>query len=142
MTDLHLDTAAGVLRFCELRRAEMATEFLRVGRWERRGFSFSGYVFATHAIDKPPTKAAALKDGLDAWKPGAKLAHVEAFGVELPAWMADVLQPRDITAFWGTAIRHYVQLTRAIGTLILSETWTVSAGHEGQSAEEGARRLA
>jgi hypothetical protein len=43
---IDLSTTAGVLRFCELRRAEMVRCFERLGRFEMNEFSFGAYVFA------------------------------------------------------------------------------------------------
>lgn len=121
MTDRHLDTSAGVLRFCELRRREMAEQFMKDGRFEVRGHSFGGYVFATHAIRVPKDRGGPI----DAWKVGPKLDHVEAIPIYLPEWCDAVMEARQLTSFWAMAIKSYVKLTRAIGTLIMSETWQV-----------------
>lgn len=124
MTDRHLDTSAGVLRFCELRRREMADHFRHHGRFEVNGYSFTGYVFATHDIRAPRDPE---RSHPDQWKTGPKFDHVQALTLRLPEVIGMVVPNSQITLLWSRVIREYSKLTRAIGTLILSETWLVHA---------------
>ncbi len=124
MTDRHLDTSAGVLRFCELRRREMAESFRQHGRFEVNGYSFTGYVFATHDIRAPRD---ARRSHPDEWKTGPKLGHVLAFPLRMPEFLGQVVPNSQITLLWSRVIREYTKLTRAIGTLIMSEAWHVFA---------------
>jgi hypothetical protein len=131
MTDRHLDTSAGVLRFCELRRREMAEGFTREGRFEVRGQSFAGYVFATHEVGSPPSRGAPI----EAWKVGAKRAHVEAIPVYLPEWAGALIEPHQATELFSQCVRQYTRLTRAIGTLVMSEIWTVRLEGDREQAK-------
>jgi hypothetical protein len=122
MTDRHLDTKAGVLRFCELRRREMAEAFMQEGRFDVNGYSFTGYVFATHEIRTPRNPE---RSHIDEWKTGPKLDHVRGLGLRMPAALGMVVPDSQITLLWSRVIREYTKLTRAIGTVIMSETWLV-----------------
>jgi hypothetical protein len=120
VTSLDLSTEAGVLRFCELRRAEMVGCFERLGRFESNKFSFCGYVFATHAVEVPADWA-----DLDGWKTGAKLARIAAERVRLPAKLHGVVPEAQETALFAITTRRFAKLTRAIGVLLMTEMWHV-----------------
>lgn len=119
---LDLSTSAGVLRFCELRRAEMVACFERLGRYESNGFACGAYVFATHDLLRP-SKAA----GIDDWRTGKRLAAVEAALCRLPSVLFDVLPPRQHTTLFGNTLRAYAKITRAIGSLVMMEMWSARA---------------
>jgi hypothetical protein len=120
VTPLDLSTRAGVLRFCELRRAEMVGCFERLGRFESNGFSFCGYVFATHAVKVPADPI-----DLDGWKTGAKLDRVTAERVRMPAALHGVIPAAQETAIFSMATRQFAKLSRSIGTLVMTEMWHV-----------------
>lgn len=130
---MNLETKQDVLRFCELRRAEMVRCFERLGRFECNGYSFGAYVFATHAMQTPadPTQ-------LDDYKPGRKLGRVEAQLCRLPPLIYDLLPPEQHTAVFGHVVKAFAKVTRSVGALLMSETWHVSyAGKAaGKSPEE------
>lgn len=130
MTGLDLSTKAGVLRFCELRRAEMVGCFRELGRFESNRFSFCGYVFATHAIKVPPDPA-----DLDGWKTGAKLPRVAAERVRMPAALHGVIPEAQETALFSVATRQFAKLSRAVGALVMSEMWSLAT----ESREERGR---
>lgn len=117
---LDLSTRAGVLRFCELRRAEMVGCFHELGRYEVNGFSFGGYVFATHAMVVPKDPR-----GIDDWKTGAKLNRVTAERLSMPAGLHGVLPPERETEVFSFTARRYSKLTRAIGSVVMTEVWSV-----------------
>lgn len=123
MTSLDLSTKAGVLRFCELRRAEMVRCFERLGRFEMNEFSFGAYVFATHAI-AAPTKPGASPDD---WKTGRKLDHVTAETCRLPKVVFDMLPRQKHTELFSYTLRAYAKITRATGTVFMTEMWHATA---------------
>jgi hypothetical protein len=115
---MNLDTKPGVLRFCEQQQREMVRCFERLGRYE--GGKAHG-------------------KGLDlaGWKTGQKLDQVSALPCQLPRWVEGVVPHRQHTVLFGETLRSYAKLTRAIGTLIMSETWHLhTVGEPGKSAEE------
>jgi hypothetical protein len=122
---IDLSTKAGVLRFCELRRAEMVGCFERLGRFEMNGYSFGGYVFATHDVNS------------DGWKTGAKLDRVNAELCRMPKALIDQIPPGRQTEVFAHVMREFTKLTRAIGTVVMTEMWHVTMpGKPGKSAEE------
>jgi hypothetical protein len=127
---LDLTTRAGVLRFCELRRAEMAGQFREQGRYDVNGYSFAGYVFATHAL--APHQADPSNP-----KPGRKLERVAAELVTLPTYVADLFghDPTKIKDFYALAVRSFAKGTRAIGTLMMTEMWYVEARSQGRAPD-------
>jgi hypothetical protein len=126
---LDLSTPAGVLRFCELRRAEMVGCFERLGRFESNKFAFCGYVFATHAVKVPSDPS-----DLDGWKTGAKLDRVTAERVRLPAALHDVIPEAQESAVFSLATRQFAKLSRAIGALLMTEMWCVQKKTREQRA--------
>jgi hypothetical protein len=128
VTGLDLSTAAGALRFCELRRNEMVGAFEQQGRFEANGYSFDAWVFATHEVIGPD------KPGADpsAWKTGRKLAAVKAKQLTLPKWFESV-GPDLAKDIYSEALKGYAKLSRAIGTVFMTEMWMVS-----MTATEGA----
>lgn len=138
MTGLDLSTAAGVLRFAELRRAEMRNLFEARGRYECNGFSFGGFVFATHAIARPPGEPPG-EDPLEHWKTGRKLPAVGAEPVQLFTWVFDILPPEKHTQLFSHVVRSYAQMTRAIGSLMMTECWLAHATKVPGETREQAR---
>lgn len=108
---IDLTTAAGALRFAELRRAEMTGCFNRLGRYEVEGLSFCAFVFATHAINGTQT--------------GPKLARVEARQVVLPRAAQALVPPDQHADVFGTWLRSYAKVSRAIGVLVMNEQWQI-----------------
>lgn len=136
---MDLSTKAGVLRFCELRRAEMVGCWQTLGCWEVNGFSFGGYVFATHEAEMPtevPTDLSQLK-----WPTGAKLPKVTALPIRLPRAGLLMLPPEDATAFFAFSVQRYTEATRALGTLIMAESWQVHTA-EGEDPRAARERMA
>src|SRR5690606_13516949 len=124
VTDLDLSTKTGVLRFCELRRAEMVGCFATLGRYEANGFSFSAYLFATHEVISGAGGAAA-------WRTGPKLPRVTAELCCMPEDLHGVLPPEHETEAFAFTMREMAKLSRAIGTLVMTEMWHA----EGERAE-------
>lgn len=110
---IDLATKTGVLRFCELRRAEMVSCFEQLGRYERNGFSFDGFVFATF-------EPIIFDGGL---RSGKKLPAVEACHTVLPAAALTVLDPSEHTLVFGRMVSAFAKCAHAVGTLIMSEAW-------------------
>lgn len=117
-----LSTADGVLALCAETREEMANLFNQLGRFEINGYSFGGYVLATCDVGPVPDKPDATAAD---WTTGAKLDQITAFAVILPEWIGKLIPPEKHTEFFSHAVRRYAELTRAIGTLIMAETWYV-----------------
>jgi hypothetical protein len=106
-----LTTPEGVLKFCEERRAEMLARFAEKGRFESEsGFSFEAYAFMTHELDGSKT--------------GKKLDAPTAHLCTLPRSL-HALPPHLHTVLFGRVLGEFAELTRATGTLLLAETWTV-----------------
>ncbi len=108
-----------MLRFCELRRAEMAADFERVGRFEMNGYSFGGYVLATH--DVAALDASTLKPA--AWRTGARLPQVQAMCCRLPKIVGETMPWQDVTGFFGDTLKEFARATRARGVLFMTEGW-------------------
>lgn len=118
---IDLSTKAGVLRFCELRRAEMAADFERVGRFEMNGYSFGAYVLGTHAI--AALDASTWKP--EAWRTGARLPQVQAMRCQLPQIVGQTMPWQDVTGFFGYTLKHFARATRARGVVFMTEAWRV-----------------
>lgn len=120
---IDVTTEAGALRFCELRRAEMARVFEKKGTFAPNGFSLTGYVFLTHEV-KPP----ADPWDLSAWRTGPKLPAVHVERIEVPPAAARLMHDNgrdDLAApMLGQTMRHYCKLGRAVGAVIMTEEWT------------------
>jgi hypothetical protein len=135
-----LSTKAGVLAFAKRERERMASEFDRHGRFERRGFSFDAWVFATHAVDCDPGKS-----GVDAYTTGERLPVVTAARCSPPFLLATVSDPVIQKEGFAHVLREYSKITRAIGTLFMSEIWTSQivlpkeAGRDAFEKERAAR---
>jgi hypothetical protein len=114
---IDLSTKAGVMRFCELRRAEMAADFNRVGRYECNGFAYGGYVFAQHGLRGPPGLAP------EDWATGPKLPRITALPVTLPRIIGETMPWQQITSFFARTVREYSRATRATGVLFMTEAW-------------------
>jgi hypothetical protein len=126
---IDLSTKAGVLRFCENRRAEMVGCFDRLGQFESpSGFSFMGYAFATRRsthVFQPKMRT------------GPKLAKVEAVPMQIPKALQDIVPARQQTELFSRVVREFARATRAIGVVTMAEAWLVEAeGKQGQSVEE------
>lgn len=117
-----LSTAAGVLRFCEDKRAEMTRCFERVGRFEENGQAFCAYVFATHEV-KGPARAGHVDD----WKTGRKLERVSLYPCRLPSYGLERFGPVTQKNIFAQAINGLGKLSRALGYVLLSETWMATA---------------
>jgi hypothetical protein len=115
-----LSTPQGVLRFCEMRRAEMVRCFERIGRFEANGYAFCAYVFATHEAKAPAELTP------EAWKPGPKLARVEPTLCQLPDWVMDQFPPEVHTQILGKTLGFFAKVTRALGVVLMTEMWMVS----------------
>lgn len=129
MTSLDLTTKTGVLRFCELRRAEMVGCFATLGRYECNGFSFAAYLFATHEV---------ISGGADLpWRTGPKLPRVTAEECRMPESLHGILAPEQETEAFAFTLREMAKMSRAIGSLVMTEMWHVVVQRkEGQSASE------
>lgn len=122
---IDLSTKAGVLRFCELRRAEMVGCLRKLGRFESNGHSFSGYAFMRHEISVDVSRAS---KGLDAvFRTGPKLDRVEALPLNLPPEEdlpeAFVFEKR--TSWFGAVIQAFAKAGKADGVLVFGEGWFV-----------------
>lgn len=140
MSGIDLSTKAGVLRFCELGRAEMVGCFERLGRFEMNGYSFGAYVFATHGIKVPATP----DDRVDPsnWQTGGKLPRVAADLCRLPKVITDLIPPEQHTQLFAHVMRSYSRITKALGTLVMTEMWHANmTPADGQSPEEARAQL-
>jgi hypothetical protein len=113
VSGLDLSTAAGALRFCELRRAEMVACWHRLGRFEVNGFSFCGWAFNTHEI----LTASKMSD----WRTGKRLPATTATLMRMPAEVVDLVHPSRLTQFYAA----FARLGKAVGTVIMTEMWHV-----------------
>jgi hypothetical protein len=118
---LDLSTAAGALRFAELRREEMTRCFERLGRFEANSYSVCGYVFATHDLA-----------GVD--ETGPKLPRVQARLCELPRAVHVLIPGENQSALFGEWVRAIAKVTRAVGVLTMAEVWSVVATEEERAA--------
>ena len=119
---IDLSTKAGVLRFCELRRAEMVGCFRQRGRFESKtGHSFAGYAFMRHAVsDIDLTTAPEIK-----FTRGPKLPRITAMPLNLPPEEA---LPTEFTfnhrtRFFGETIRAFARAGKAEGVIMMGEAW-------------------
>lgn len=118
-----LSTAAGVLRFCEDKRAEMVRCFERVGRFEENGQSFCAYLFATHEV-----KVAPRPRKPEDWKTGPRLERVSIIPCRLPSDDAvERLGPGTQKDLFASVVNGLGKLSRALGYVLLSETWMKTA---------------
>lgn len=113
---IDLSTKAGVMRFCELRRAEMIGCFEKLGRFESNGYAFGGFVFATHEMGRLTSNGA---------ETGKRLPAITARSIDIPEGMLDLLSDpaREGTLFWAKMIRAYARATRARGVVQMTEAW-------------------
>lgn len=129
---MDVSTRAGVLRFCELRREEMARCFERVGRFEVEGMAFCAYVFATHEVDRRNPLMGTT---------GKKLPAPMAHRCVMPAFAAAAIDARNHTEAFSVVVRSLCKLTRATGTVLMSEMWlahvTAPQGTPWQEARKG-----
>lgn len=114
-----LSTRAGALAFAQRERERMTSLFDKHGRFERRGFSFDAWVFATHAVDCDPSRS-----GVDAYVTGARLPTVTAVRCSPPILLAVIPDPTVAKDGYAHVVREFTKITRAIGTLFMSEIWT------------------
>jgi hypothetical protein len=119
VTSVDLSTRAGALAFARRERERMVAEWDKHGRFERRGFSFDAWVFATHAVDRDPSRS-----GVEAYATGARLPAVAAVRCSPPLLLAAIDDPAVAKEGYAHVIREYAKTTRAIGTLFMSEIWT------------------
>jgi hypothetical protein len=131
VTGVDLATVTGVLRFCELRRAEMTRCFERLGRFESDGNSFGAFALLTHHPRWP--LAPASRDG---WGTGKKMAGVTAVPFTLPRVLAAVVPEDKQSKLFGEALRDLCKHGRAVGVVIMSEQWH---GRTSSEAERAAR---
>jgi hypothetical protein len=137
MTSIDLSTAAGALAFAKRERERMVAEFDKHGRFERRGFGFDAWVFATHGIDRDPNRF-----GVDAFTTGRRFPAVAAVRVSPPSLLAAIDDPVVAKEGYAHVIREHAKITRAIGTLFMSEIWTgtlTAPDPEAARRERGAR---
>ena len=118
-----LSSRAGVLRFCESKRAEMVRCFERVGRFEENGQSFFAYLFATHEVE---TRGARTPHE---WKTGAKMPQVKAVACRVPDTalikLLSAVDPNRIKDIYTYVLRMQGKLQRAIGYILMTEMWYV-----------------
>lgn len=124
MSGLDLATSAGVLRFCELRRAEMVRCFERLGRFEANGYSVGGYALITHDVTLPPADKRAEPT---AWRTGRRLPGVAPVHVQLPHAAREFLPPAQLSEVFGSAVRRYCKLGRAVGAIVMGEMWLATS---------------
>lgn len=119
-----LSTTAGMLRFCESKRAEMARCFERVGRFEENGQSFCAYLIATHEMVKPKNPR-----NVNDWATGARLSAPKAVLCSMPKGpLVDLLSevdPNGLKDAYAEALRIQGKLQRAIGYVFMTEMWMV-----------------
>jgi hypothetical protein len=126
-----LSTKSGVLAFAKRERERMSAEFDKSGRFERRGFAFDAWVFATHAIDHDPSRT-----GVDAFVRAGRLPAVTACRCSPPALLAVVDDPGMQKDGYAHVIAEYAKMTRAIGTLFMSEIWVGQANLPKEAKRE------
>lgn len=129
---IDVSTPAGVLAFAARKRAEMAADIARRGRFAMGGYAFGAWVFATHAVEGG--------EDIDHIKTGAPLGRPIAKPLSPPAGAADLLGPDRLTAVYGESLRRYAELSRASGALIVQEMWTACVGGVEGDALEAAER--
>lgn len=128
---IDLSTKAGVLRFCELRRAEMVGMLRKQGNFaSTSGHSFTGYAFMTHAVDGDLSRAS---EGLEkVFRTGRKLPRIEAFALNLPPEedLPETFVFKERTRFFGKVIRAFAKAGKAQGVLVFGEAWFVYQSRE------------
>ena len=132
-----LDTLAGILHFCDEQQKDMIRIWNQKGRFEANGYSFQGWVLATHM----PTGDRA--DPLN-WKPGTKLEGIKPMLCRLPQFVHLISPDGSNTDLFSCFLKHYARATAAVGTIVQGEAWMVTIGGEGEnlSKEEVYRRRA
>lgn len=118
---MNLAEETDVLAFCEQKRAEMAESFIRHGRYEVNGFSFSGYVFSTRRPPLPEENRG--EPDPSRWKPGPKLDAVTAGVIEAPAFCSVILPPEHHSRLFRHLCDEMVRATEAVGVLMMTEMW-------------------
>lgn len=136
MSGLDLSTKAGVLRFCELRRAEMVGCFERLGRFESNGFSFEGYLFAAHELVVPGDRA-----DLSGWKTGPRLSSVTARVCRMPEELHGLIPAEHETILFSRTLREMGKLTRAIGSVVMTEMWHATVDANERTLDEARSEL-
>ncbi len=144
-----LATEQGALAFCEEKRREMEAVFGDLGRFEMNGYSFGGYVFATHQVMPPegpqpygPSKPRTLEDVIECWRTGDLLPAPRAERCRLPSFVRLVIPDDQHTAFFGRAIRALSDKSRAVGVVVMGEAWFAFPDHvPGETAEQVRARL-
>jgi hypothetical protein len=132
---IDLSTQAGVLRFCERQRQEMERVFTRRGRFESKtGHAFTGFAFIRNAIEGPWTQGT---NGRPSLRRGPELEYVQSAMLNLPPrsmwppWMNGNNQ----TGVFADVIEAFSRAGRAIGVLIMSETWINQATSDEEFAQ-------
>ncbi len=115
---LDLATAAGVLRFAELRRAEMVRCFERVGRFESNGNSFGAVALLTHEVRRPDDPS-----DLSAWGTGKRRPEVAPVPFDMPRALAALIPEHMQSKFFADGLRDICRYGRAVSVLIMSEQW-------------------
>jgi hypothetical protein len=113
-----LATATGVLRFAELRRAEMVRCFERLGRFESNGNSFGAFALLTHDVRRPVDPS-----DMDGWGTGKRLGEVAAVPFDLPRVLAAFVPAHMQSKLFAEGLRGLCKHGRAVGVLIMSEQW-------------------
>lgn len=133
-----LSTQAGVLRFCESKRAEMVRCFERVGQFEENGQSFFAYLFATHEVDTRGARSP------DEWKTGAKMAKTTAVACRMPdsplIKLLSATDPNRVKDIYSYVLRAQGKLQKAIGYVFMTEMWFMQM--EGATPENVKRERA
>jgi len=133
---LNLETREGVLRFCERQRDEMEKVWHRKGRFESNGYSFEGYVFATHDVETD--RHAKTVD--DATRTGEPYGEVRAMRCRLPPLARLMFPGESNSEQFGYFMRLFATAARAIGTLVMAEAWLLDLP-EGVNREDLPRSL-
>lgn len=114
---LDLSTMAGVLRFAELRRAEMHGEYLSRGELEENPLFC---LFATHDMLLTGDPERPLRTGV-------KLPKVSAVRCPVPEFVRQKLGWQQMTKGMGRAIKEMAKSTKAVGVLLMMDAWTTSS---------------
>ncbi len=129
---IDLSTKAGVHRFCELRRKEMAGCFERLGQFEAPGgATYMAYVFARHRINGSGDP--------DSWTTGQELPVITAIPATIPRIAMELVPWDQRTALMGRVLKDFNRLTRSTGCVIMTEAWFKTAEGPKKVVPDGSR---
>jgi hypothetical protein len=124
-----LSTAAGVLRLCERRRAEMVRCFERLGRFESNGNSFGALALLTHDV-RPPDDPS----DMNGWGTGKRLPEIAVVPFDLPRALAAIVPEHLQSRLFAEGLRGLCKHGRAVGVVVMSEQWHGRATPEERAA--------